>query len=105
MASLEKFLRLSATTLTVRGRSGAPPTPPLNLVGDFGGGGMLLAFGVCAALLSRANSGLGQVVDAAMIDGQWDELKTLAEIESEIDRQVASCASILGLPDRQIFPV
>ena len=51
------------------GRAGAPPTPPLNLVGDFGGGGMLLAFGICAALLSRASSGLGQVVDAAMIDG------------------------------------
>ncbi len=51
------------------GRAGAPPTPPLNLVGDFGGGGMLLAFGVLAALLERANSGKGQVVDAAMVDG------------------------------------
>jgi len=47
----------------------------------------------------------GRVVVLNKIDGQWDELKTLAEIESEIDRQVASCASILGLPDRQIFPV
>lgn len=51
------------------GRAGAPPTPPLNLVGDFGGGGMLLAFGVLAALLERGNSGKGQVVDAAMVDG------------------------------------
>ena len=51
------------------GRAGQPPTPPLNLVGDFGGGGMLLAFGVCAALVRRATSGVGQVVDAAMIDG------------------------------------
>ena len=51
------------------GRAGAPPTPPLNLVGDFGGGGMLLAFGVLAALLERARSGRGQVVDAAMVDG------------------------------------
>jgi alpha-methylacyl-CoA racemase len=51
------------------GRSGAPPTPPLNLVGDFGGGGLLLAFGVTCALLERQRSGKGQVVDAAMVDG------------------------------------
>ncbi len=43
--------------------------PPLNLVGDFGGGGMLLAFGVACALLERRASGKGQVVDAAMVDG------------------------------------
>jgi alpha-methylacyl-CoA racemase len=43
--------------------------PPLNLVGDFGGGGMLLAFGMVAALLEAARSGQGQVVDAAMVDG------------------------------------
>jgi len=51
------------------GRVGQPPTPPLNLVGDFGGGGMVLAFGICAALVERATSGRGQVVDAAMVDG------------------------------------
>jgi alpha-methylacyl-CoA racemase len=51
------------------GRAGAPPTPPLNLVGDFGGGGMLLAVGVLAALWERQRSGRGQVVDAAMVDG------------------------------------
>jgi alpha-methylacyl-CoA racemase len=51
------------------GRRGQPPTPPLNLVGDFGGGGMLLALGVCAALVERSVSGRGQVVDAAMVDG------------------------------------
>jgi alpha-methylacyl-CoA racemase len=51
------------------GRAGQPPTVPLNLVGDFGGGGMLLALGVCAALVERATSGQGQVVDAAMVDG------------------------------------
>jgi alpha-methylacyl-CoA racemase len=51
------------------GRSGQPPSPPLNLVGDFGGGGMLLAFGICAALVERSLSGRGQVLDAAMIDG------------------------------------
>jgi alpha-methylacyl-CoA racemase len=46
-----------------------PPVPPLNLIGDFGGGGMLLAVGVVAALVERATSGRGQVVDAAMVDG------------------------------------
>ncbi len=51
------------------GREGDPPVPPLNLVGDFGGGGMLLAFGVVAALFEVQRSGTGQVVDAAMVDG------------------------------------
>lgn len=51
------------------GRKGQLPTPPLNLVGDFGGGGMLLAFGIACALAERARSGEGQVIDAAMIDG------------------------------------
>jgi alpha-methylacyl-CoA racemase len=51
------------------GQAGGPPVPPLNLVGDFGGGGMLLALGVVAALLEAARSGRGQVVDAAMVDG------------------------------------
>lgn len=51
------------------GRRGERPVPPLNLVGDFGGGGMLLAFGMVCALLERERSGKGQVVDAAMVDG------------------------------------
>jgi alpha-methylacyl-CoA racemase len=51
------------------GRKGEPPLAPLNLVGDFGGGGMLLAYGVMAALYERERSGRGQVVDAAMVDG------------------------------------
>jgi alpha-methylacyl-CoA racemase len=51
------------------GRAGERPVPPLNLIGDFGGGGMLLAVGVLAALLERERSGHGQVVDAAMVDG------------------------------------
>jgi alpha-methylacyl-CoA racemase len=51
------------------GRRGAPPTPPLNLVGDFGGGSMYLVAGVLAALLERGRSGRGQVVDAAIVDG------------------------------------
>jgi alpha-methylacyl-CoA racemase len=51
------------------GQAGGPPVPPLNLLGDFGGGGMLLALGVVAALLEAGRSGTGQVVDAAMVDG------------------------------------
>ena len=51
------------------GRAGERPVPPLNLVGDFGGGGMLLAVGVLAALVERAGSGRGQVIDAAIVDG------------------------------------
>jgi alpha-methylacyl-CoA racemase len=51
------------------GRADSNPVPPLNLIGDFGGGGMLLAFGMVTALLEAARSGEGQVVDAAMVDG------------------------------------
>ena len=51
------------------GPAGGKPVPPLNLVGDFGGGGMLLALGMVCGLLETARSGRGQVVDAAMVDG------------------------------------
>jgi alpha-methylacyl-CoA racemase len=51
------------------GPAGQPPMPPLNLVGDYGGGALYLAFGLLAALFERQRSGLGQVVDAAMVDG------------------------------------
>ncbi len=51
------------------GRAGTKPTPPINVVGDFGGGGMLLAFGVACALVEAGRSGQGQVIDAAMVDG------------------------------------
>ena len=51
------------------GPAGGGPVPPLNLVGDYGGGAMYLAFGILAALFERARSGRGQVVDAAMVDG------------------------------------
>ena len=55
--------------LHAMGRADAPPAPPLNLVGDFGGGAMMLAFGVVCAVLEARKSGKGQVVDAAMTDG------------------------------------
>ncbi|MFQ5947968.1 MAG: CaiB/BaiF CoA transferase family protein, partial [Acidimicrobiia bacterium] len=58
-----------AGTLNAIGRAGQAPVPPVNLIGDFGGGGMMLAFGIVCALLERERSGQGQVVDAAMVDG------------------------------------
>lgn len=50
-------------------RAGEAPVPPLNVVADYGGGGMLLAFGILAALQARTTTGRGQVVDTAMVDG------------------------------------
>ena len=58
-----------AGVLNAFGRKGQAPVPPLNLVGDFGGGGMLLGFGIACALLHAQKTGQGQVVDAAMVDG------------------------------------
>jgi alpha-methylacyl-CoA racemase len=51
------------------GRAGGKPTPPINLVGDFGGGGMFMAFGVVCGILEAQRSGKGQVIDVAMVDG------------------------------------
>ncbi|MDP9073336.1 MAG: CoA transferase [Actinomycetota bacterium] len=62
------FIALSGVLAAI-GRQGEAPVPPLNLVGDFGGGGMLLAFGVVCGLLEATSSGQGQVIDAAMVDG------------------------------------
>jgi alpha-methylacyl-CoA racemase len=58
-----------AGVLHAIGRKGEAPVPPLNLVGDFGGGGMLLGFGIACALLHAHKTGQGQVVDAAMVEG------------------------------------
>ena len=62
------YIALSGVLESI-GRAGERPLPPLNLVGDFGGGGMLLVCGVLAALVERSTSGKGQVIDAAMVDG------------------------------------
>ena len=62
------YIALSGV-LSAIGRPGSPPVPPLNLIGDYGGGGMLLALGLVSALWESKNSGKGQVVDAAMVDG------------------------------------
>jgi alpha-methylacyl-CoA racemase len=62
------YLALSGT-LAMIGRADEPPVPPVNLLADFGGGGMLLAFGIVCGLDEASRTGIGQVVDAAMIDG------------------------------------
>jgi alpha-methylacyl-CoA racemase len=62
------YIALSGALWSI-GRRGERPVPPLNLVGDFGGGGLLLAFGILAAVLEARSSGKGQVVDASMVDG------------------------------------
>jgi alpha-methylacyl-CoA racemase len=62
------YLALSGA-LHLIGQRGGKPVPPLNLVGDFGGGGMMLAFGLLAAYIESSRSGVGQVVDVSMIDG------------------------------------
>ena len=58
-----------AGVLGAIGRAGEAPVPPLNLVGDFGGGGMLLAFGIACGVIEARASGRGQVIDAAMVEG------------------------------------
>lgn len=58
-----------AGVLHAIGEKGGRPVPPLNLVGDFGGGGMFLAFGIVCALLEARQSGLGQVIDCSMVEG------------------------------------
>ena len=62
------YIALSGT-LAMIGRAGEPPVPPVNLLGDFGGGGLLLAFGIVCGIVEASRSGVGQVIDAAMVDG------------------------------------
>jgi alpha-methylacyl-CoA racemase len=62
------YIALSGVLHTI-GREGERPVPPVNYIGDFGGGGMMLAFGMVAALLAARNGGAGQVIDCAMTDG------------------------------------
>lgn len=62
------YIALSGALHTI-GYEGQPPTMPVNMLGDFAGGGLLLAMGVSSALVERHTSGLGQVIDVAMVDG------------------------------------
>lgn len=67
------YIALSGA-LGAMGSPDAPPFPPLNLVGDFGGGGLWLAFGLLAALIEAGRTGRGQVIDAAMLDGAASQM-------------------------------
>src|SRR5690606_36609515 len=62
------YLSITGALFSI-GQADGPPVPPLNLVGDFGGGGAFLVIGLLAALVEARRSGAGQVVDAAMVDG------------------------------------
>ncbi|MBL4907088.1 MAG: CoA transferase, partial [Sneathiella sp.] len=64
------------------GRKGEAPTPPLNLVGDFGGGALYLAMGLLAAMLEAKNSGKGQVVDVSMVDGAASLMTTFFGLQA-----------------------
>ena len=64
------------------GNRGQKPVPPLNLIGDFGGGGMLLAFGMACALYDARRSGKGQVIDAAMVDGSALLMTAIYELKA-----------------------
>jgi alpha-methylacyl-CoA racemase len=72
-----------AGALHPMGDPAAPPRPPLNLIGDYGGGGMLLAFGVSAALYERERSGRGQVLDVAMVDGAATLMAALCQLDAQ----------------------
>ena len=67
------------------GEKGGEPVPPLNLVGDFGGGGMLLAYGLVCGILEASRSGKGQVIDAAMIDGAAALMATFFSLGDRFD--------------------
>jgi len=75
------YIALTGALYSV-GRPGQRPVPPLNLVGDYGGGSLFLAVGVLSALVERAESGKGQVVDAAMIDGAASLMTLFYEMRS-----------------------
>lgn len=88
------YIALSGA-LHAMGAKDQPPFPPLNLVGDYGGGGMLMALGVMAALFETSRSGLGQVVDAAMSDGAAILMATLYGLKAKGHWQTARESNFL----------
>lgn len=82
--------------LASMGYKDAPSVPPLNLVGDYGGGSLFLAFGILAALLERQKSGKGQVIDAAIIDGTASLMASLAGLVPSGTMSLNRKESILG---------
>ncbi|WP_031065864.1 CaiB/BaiF CoA transferase family protein [Streptomyces sp. NRRL WC-3742] len=87
------------------GRAGGPPVPPLNLLGDFAGGGMLLVNGVLSALYERLSSGQGQVVDAAIVDGVSGMLGMLVGMTGDGQWHEARGANLLdgGAPFYDVY--
>jgi alpha-methylacyl-CoA racemase len=87
-------------------RAGQSPTPPLNMVGDYGGGAMFLAFGVVCALLAAQRGGSGQVVDAAMVDGTASLMTmfwTLREVGAFDERQPGTNLLDTGAPFYDVY--
>jgi len=82
--------------LAAMGAPHDPPTPPLNLVGDLGGGALFLAFGIVAALWERERSGRGQVVDAAIVDGVSSMMSMFAGLPSDTGASLVRERSLLG---------
>ncbi|TXC70211.1 CoA transferase [Sphingomonas ginsenosidivorax] len=82
--------------LAAIGPPGTPPPPPLNLIGDFGGGSLFLVTGILAALLERARSGLGQVVNAAIVDGVQSMMAMFAGLVPSGQVDIARDRNILG---------
>jgi len=78
------------------GAPDAPPMPPLNLVGDFGGGSMLAALGILAALFERTSSGKGQVVDASIVDGAASLMSFFSGLFARGRISVERDANVLG---------
>ncbi len=82
--------------LAAIGPAGAPPVPPLNLVGDFGGGALYLAFGIAAALYERERSGRGQVIDAAIVDGAASLMAMFCGLSAQGRASLARERNVLG---------
>ncbi|AEG47884.1 Alpha-methylacyl-CoA racemase [Sphingobium chlorophenolicum L-1] len=82
--------------LAAMGREGEPSIPPLNLVGDFGGGSLFLAFGIAAALVERERSGLGQVIDAAIVDGVTSMMSFFSGLQKNRSISLERSKNLLG---------
>jgi alpha-methylacyl-CoA racemase len=89
------YIALSGALHSI-GVAGGKPVPPMNLLGDFGGGGLLLAYGMVCALLERERSGAGQVVDAAMLDGAASMMAMACAMRAAGLFDEAPGASLLG---------
>ena len=95
------YIALSGALHSI-GRKGDVPVPPLNLVGDFGGGALYLALGVVAGILEAQKSGKGQVVDAAMVDGAASLMTAITAFTARVDG-LTIAAKTFSIPARTIM--